>query len=70
MDVMTLFNFASYAGIDREMDRLDLEKLERLKQEAEIDRTETCYAGKGRIGSKHLSPAPEDSERLSRQNYL
>lgn len=68
--MMTLFNFASYAGIDREMDRLDLEKLERLKQEAEIDRTETCYAGEGRIGSKHLSPAPEDSERLRRQTYL
>ena len=67
---MALFNFASYAGIDREMDRLDLEKLERLKQEAEIDRTETCYAGEGRIGSKHLSPAPEDSERLRRQTYL
>lgn len=43
---------------------------ERAKEEASIDRSETCFAGKGSIGSKHLSPDPEYAERLRTQNYL
>lgn len=57
-------------GIFGEYDRDDLICLERLKEEASIDRSETCFAGKGSIGSKHLSPDPEGSERLRKQEYL
>ena len=69
-DVIPLPRFPSCAGIGRNSDRLNKERLERLKKEAEIDHSETCYAGKGRLGSAHLSPVPEDSERRSKQNYL
>lgn len=53
-----------------EYTRDDLICLECLKEEASIDRSETCFAGVGTIGSKHLSPDPEGSERLRTQNYL
>ena len=53
-----------------EYTRDDLICLEHLKEEASIDRSETCFAGVGTIGSKHLSPDPEGSERLRTQNYL
>lgn len=53
-----------------EYTRDDLICLERLKEEASIDRSETCFAGVGTIGSKHLSPDPEGSECLRTQNYL
>lgn len=65
-----MFNFPFCAGIGEEIERLNMQKIDRLKREAEIDRSETCYAGKGRIGSKHLAPIPEDSEELRRQDYL
>lgn len=67
---MKLFNVPFCAGIGQENERLNMEKIDRLKQEAEIDRSETCFAGKGRIGSKHLTPIPEYSERLRRRDYL
>lgn len=55
------------------MEELSIEQrawFERAKEEASIDRSETCFAGVGTIGSKHLSPDPEGSERLRTQNYL
>lgn len=68
--VMKLDNLPFCAGIGREEDRLNVEKIELLKQETEIDRSETSYAGKGRIGSKHITLVPERLEHLHNQNYL
>lgn len=44
-------------------------QLERLKEAARIDRAETCFAGKGKIHCKSLTPLPEEAKCLRIQRH-
>ena len=67
---MKNMGYLFWAGIGGDIELRRHETIERLKAEAETDFSETCFAGKGRMGKGHLTPDPEYSEQLRHQDYL
>lgn len=64
---MTKYRYSDrYQGGERKSKAI----VEQLKEKAEIDRTETCYAGKGGIYSDIIVPMPEHLKALRRQKFL
>lgn len=43
--------------------------INRLKEKAKIDRSETCFAGLGKVQTQSLTASPSDAKRLRNQRF-
>lgn len=43
--------------------------IDRLKEKAKIDRSETCFAGLGKVQTQSFTASPSDAKRLRGQKF-